>query len=867
MADETFQRMSEELRAVRNSRSLAVPGSFTAEMLKLRTNRLPELALAAEAVNPPELAWRRNPVAWLEQRARMEMWSKQREIFQSLVDHPKTAVHSSHGVGKSLTAAMAVCWWLDVHPPGEAFALSTAPTAVQVKAILWREINKAHARIGLRGRVNLSEWYIGNELAAIGRKPSEHNPTGLHGVHCMDDQHEILTHRGWLGIDDINEDDYVLSPPVDGDIATWMPVTQVHRYDFEGDLNVYDGRIVSFAYTDDHRIPVMRPQGDAFELKKISKIRPRHYILRRTSSWQGITPEVPEPFADLGWDAERFARFVGFWIGDGGIRPHSSGNFYEVILYQTKTQDYVNMLTEGLRTRKGSDFIAFSNRAVATWLKDHVGRHQVTRTVPFEIMDAPPDILTAFCEGLWEADGSKYPDGSPRTLYTTSQVLADQAQEILIKLGRPASMSINREEGTECVLPSGRTAKCRKTYCVSWTKNSNDHLIVADRIKRQHYEGRVWCISTPREMFYTRRHGKVSLSGNSRHMLVVIDEGAGVDKALWDAASTLAANEYGRMLAIGNPDDIQSEFGRVCSPDSGWNVIHIGTDDTPNFTGEEVSRSLSEMLPSVAWRDDRKKAWGEDSAIYRSKVLGLFPTDDSPFTTVPYAWASKCRYAELAEDPHEVQAGIDIGAGGDRTVIYERRGPVAGRMESFRNPDPMQTIGKLVEKINEWGVTRVKVDVIGIGWALFGRLRELSSRHNATGSKRGETTHTAEVVPVNFGAGPSPQHIKRFVNKRAEVWWDIGREYSRLGLWDLSRVDDDLMSELTAPKYMIKDSYGKIQIEAKSEIKSRLGHSPDLADALLLAFYDPSYRGSVSPGMAGSAGLAGTDLLRGLKPI
>ena len=366
----------------------------------------------------------------------------------------------------------------------------------------------------------------------------------------------------------------------------------------------------------------------------------------------------------------------------------------------------------------------------------------------------------------------------------------------------------------------------------------------------------VYCATIPPEhMLFTRRNGYTLWSGN-----------CGVPKTLWDAASTLAANEYGRMLAIGNPDDPRSEFARVCGPDSGWNVIHIGTLDTPNFTGEPVSRSLAEMLPSRSWYEDRKKAWGEDSALFVSKVMGHFPTEDDPFTTVPFAWASRCRYLELAQGT-PVEAGVDVGAGGDRTVIYERRGPVAGRMETFRDADPMRTIGRLVDRINEWGVRKIKVDVIGIGWALYGRLRELSSVHNHAGARNGETTHSAEVVPVNFSASPTSDGAKQFVNLRAQVWWTIGREYSRLGRWDLTTVDDDTIAELTSPAYEIMDSQGRIKIEAKDKVRDRLGRSPDTADALLLAFWEVDYGGAVSPGVGGTGGMATTDLLKNIKPV
>jgi hypothetical protein len=183
-----------------------------------------------------------------------------------------------------------------------------------------------------------------------------------------------------------------------------------------------------------------------------------------------------------------------------------------------------------------------------------------------------------------------------------------------------------------------------------------------------------------------------------------------------------------------------------------------------------------------------------------------------------------------------VEAGIDVGAGGDRTVIRERRGMRAGREMVFVDEDPMRTAGRLIEKINEWGVKKVKIDVTGIGWALAGRIRELSSKHNPTSK---ETTHHAEVVRVNFGEGPSLGNENRFLNRRAEIYWTVGREMSRLKLWDLSEVDEHVLHELTASRYEIMDSKGKIKIEKKDQVIKRLKVSPDRAEALLLAFYQP----------------------------
>lgn len=444
--------------------------------------------------------YRRDPVAWATERAGVELWSKQREILEAVRDERRVAVHSCHSAGKTFTSALITAWWIDTHPPGTAFVVTTAPTGPQVKALLWREINRLHAGAQLHGRVNLTEWYLGNELVAFGRKPSEYNASAFQGIHAM-------------------------------------------------------------------------------------------------------------------------------------------------------------------------------------------------------------------------------------------------------------------------------------------------------------------------------------------YVLVILDEACGIPKVLWTAAETIASNEHSKILAVGNPDTNDGEFARKCQPASGWKTIHVGYEHTPNFTGEEVSQRLRDVLISSIWVEERRLDWTEDSALFQSKVLGIFPRKDAdPWIVAPLRFVTPCRWLDLPEG-EDAEGGIDVGAGGDRTVLVERRGMRAGRIETFRSNDPMASVGMLVDHINEWGLQRVKVDTIGVGWGLFGRLRELSFKHNPTG----DWTHGAEVVPINFAEKSS--HPKRYLNKRAEVWWTVGREYSRLQLWDLSTLDDDAIGELTAPKYETLDSYGKIKIEKKDEVIKRLGRSPDIADALLLAFY------------------------------
>lgn len=76
---------------------------------------------------------------------------------------------------------------------------------------------------------------------------------------------------------------------------------------------------------------------------------------------------------------------------------------------------------------------------------------------------------------------------------------------------------------------------------------------------------------------------------------------------------------------------------------------------------------------------------------------------------------------------------------------------------------------------------------------------------------------------------------KRFVNRRAEMWYGV-REWLKSG----GRLVDDecLKAELTAPTYSF-DASGRIKLEPKEEIKARLNRSTDRADALALTFAAP----------------------------
>jgi hypothetical protein len=309
-------------------------------------------------------------------------------------------------------------------------------------------------------------------------------------------------------------------------------------------------------------------------------------------------------------------------------------------------------------------------------------------------------------------------------------------------------------------------------------------------------------------------------------VLVVLDEACGIPGWLWEAIDSLVTNDECRVLAIGNPDDPLSQFKTVCQEGSGWNVITVSAFDSPNFTDEVVPESVRAKLVSRTWVEERRARWGEDSPLWRSKVLGEFPIDSTD-GVIPVSWASHCwqPLTDTATTPNDL--GVDVGAGGDASVIVHRLGSRLRVVHTDHHPDTMKTTGEVVRLIRETGATRAKVDVIGIGQGVVDRLRELKRAGH-------KNLKNCDIVPVNVGE--TSTEPDRFPKLRDELWWVIGREMSEGRAWDLSEMPEELLLELTTPKYKI-DSAGRVKVESKDETRRRLGRSPDTADASLLAWF------------------------------
>ena len=308
-------------------------------------------------------------------------------------------------------------------------------------------------------------------------------------------------------------------------------------------------------------------------------------------------------------------------------------------------------------------------------------------------------------------------------------------------------------------------------------------------------------------------------------VLVVLDEGCGVNQSLYTAADAISTGPHDRVLAVGNPDDPDTEFGRIFNTPEGqaaWNLLTISAFDTPNFTGEVVPEVVSRGLIQPKWVDERAVEWGEDSARYKSKILGEFPDQSSD----AFFRQREIDRAYDLEIPLDTDAaaygimGVDVASsGGDHSVIALNRGGQIRVADSWVNGDIFDSIDRIFSFAERNGVKEIRIDAVGYGEAV------------AEAMKRDDRIANYVFVPIK--GSYAPRDRAAHLNARAEQYDNlrIGMGQGRI---DLDRLDEKVRDQLLAIKGFLTDK-GAIKIESKQDMRARGVKSPDELDAIVYA--------------------------------
>ncbi len=301
---------------------------------------------------------------------------------------------------------------------------------------------------------------------------------------------------------------------------------------------------------------------------------------------------------------------------------------------------------------------------------------------------------------------------------------------------------------------------------------------------------------------------------HAEHLLFIIDECPGVDQAIISALQNTCVSPHNLILALGNPDH---QLDALHALSQLPNVVHVRVSglDYPNVVlkndnyipAGQTELGLQRMM-------ERYKS--ADNPLYLSRARGISPAQSTD-ALIRLEWLYAARDREGV--PGLPALGVDVANSdnGDRAAIASGSGNRLDSVESFQCPNANQLGTRIAErmKISRIIPNFVGVDGTGVGSGTVNELKRLNQY----------------VINIMSGGAPIelPQQLEKFNNLRSQMWWQF-----RLDVQDAKIClpdDDELFADLTTPRYTLEG--GKITIESKSEIKKRLGHSPDKGDAAI----------------------------------
>lgn len=347
-------------------------------------------------------------------------------------------------------------------------------------------------------------------------------------------------------------------------------------------------------------------------------------------------------------------------------------------------------------------------------------------------------------------------------------------------------------------------------------------------------------------------HNHEAWSGfHAVHTMFVITEASGIGE---DVFSAIEGNLQGdsRLLLVFNPN-VTTGYAAKTMKSSRFKKFRLNSLNAENVVKK---KNVIPGQVDYEWVEDKVKNWcsvvqPEDfnegdgdfkwegacyrpNDLFRVKVLGLFPkvTED---TLIPLEWCElaherwkKLQKEKFVSKKHPL-VGIDVaGMGRDSSCFVPRYGnyvPEIKIHQSGGKADHMKVAGEATQWLRD-DKAKVFIDTIGEGAGVYSRLEELGYK-NAYSCKFSEGTTGLHDITGQY----------EFANMRAYCYWAV-RDWlnPKNGFNPALPPCDELDAELTEIHWFFQSS-GKIMLEAKENIKSRLQRSPDIADALASTFY------------------------------
>jgi phage terminase large subunit len=317
-----------------------------------------------------------------------------------------------------------------------------------------------------------------------------------------------------------------------------------------------------------------------------------------------------------------------------------------------------------------------------------------------------------------------------------------------------------------------------------------------------------------------RKDAPEALAGvHGEYVFIVVDEASGVPDEIFRTAEGSLTGENVLVIMISNPTRTSGFFYDSHHNDNAWERLEFSSEDSPVVKKNYVQRIIDK--------------YGIESDEYRIRVLGKFPKEDAIDVGgfVPLLLENDLRFTQTTNLIGLPKMGVDPAGEGSNKTVWAVRDNFKARILAKEAISSPKTIAQKTLTLLDFTGTmpdRVWLDNFGEG------------ANVAVEMAMTRRTVNGEEVPTRINAvnvGDKAADNETYINRRAEAYWRL-REWIKKGGELVGTMDD--WKQLLQIKYR-RELNGKLKIMSKDEMRKQGIESPDVADALMLTFYEGEY--------------------------
>lgn len=369
---------------------------------------------------------------------------------------------------------------------------------------------------------------------------------------CYDEETDILTSAGWKNFKDIKEDEVVATLNPDTGCVEYHKINEKISYNYTGNMHLIQNSAVDLNITANHNVffkkqdSVYKHNNHTNYLIPIESVKTSKIIMDKRFNVDNMVSDTitikgysynkktnngsyKEMYTgDLTLNRADYYKLLAWYLSEGSTYYDKKECKYVISIYQTKSSDNIknNTIEEimdivgrlGFTPNYSKNRVRFNSRTLGKFFKE-LGTSG-NKYIPYIISESfNKEYARIFLNEYFKGDGHIDKNGVG-FLYTSSNVLADQLQELCFIAGWTGlKRERNRDKiGTKHIIEDREVTINLPSYVINVSfgvRNSQPNINLKKHMTIEPVKDKpVYCVNVTNNIIFVRRNGRAIWCGN-----------------------------------------------------------------------------------------------------------------------------------------------------------------------------------------------------------------------------------------------------------------------------------------------------------------------------------------------------------------